>query len=315
MTIAMCYLSPEGIVLGADSTSSATFDPGGFHFFNHNQKLFELGEDSTIGVLTWGLGGLGALSYRTIIANLADELVLTPASTVEEVAQRFSQSFWANYKTTLKSEWARADALKKLGAHNAADPTKAGNRTEVEEKELNDLFSGFYVGFCVAGYCLPDRTPKAYQLGFTVLMDAAPDPAAFQHTNFWGAPNMILRLMNGWDGDLRASLLSSGHWSGTEAELDQVLQKNGLAMPTLPLRDAVDFVHACIHSTIKALKFSSLSQICGGPIELAVITTDRRFRWVRHKEWDAAISEGERGYALAVIGRPSQCPTKYCRPS
>ena len=54
----------------------------------------------------------------------------------------------------------------------------------------------------------------------------------------------------------------------------------------------IDFVHACIASTIKAMKFSNLAQICGGPIEIAVITTDRRFRWVRHKEWDAAISEG-----------------------
>jgi hypothetical protein len=32
---------------------------------------------------------------------------------------------------------------------------------------------------------------------------------------------------------------------------------------------------------------------CGGPIEIAVITTDRRFRWVRHKDWDVAIAEGD----------------------
>ncbi len=65
-----------------------------------------------------------------------------------------------------------------------------------------------------------------------------------------------------------------------------------LEHPTLPIRDAIDFVHACIQSTIKAHKFSNLSQICGGPIEIAVIRTDRRFRWVRHKNWDAAIMEG-----------------------
>ena len=42
----------------------------------------------------------------------------------------------------------------------------------------------------------------------------------------------------------------------------------------------------------KAMKFSDLPQICGGPIEIAVITSDRRFRWVKHKTWDAAIMEG-----------------------
>jgi hypothetical protein len=28
---------------------------------------------------------------------------------------------------------------------------------------------------------------------------------------------------------------------------------------------------------------------CGGPIEIAVISTDRRFRWVRHKNFGAAL--------------------------
>ena len=70
MTIAICYVSPEGIVLGADSTSSAVVSPGGFHYFNFNQKLFEVGEDSTVGVLTWGLGGLGEMSHRRMLADL-----------------------------------------------------------------------------------------------------------------------------------------------------------------------------------------------------------------------------------------------------
>lgn len=297
MTIAMCYMSPEGIVLGADSTSSATFNPGGFHFFNHNQKLFQLGENSTLGVLTWGLGGLGDISYRTILAYLSDDLAAKPPQSVEEATQRFAAQFWKSYSDVLKAEIARAAALNAKPAFDPADPTNAANRAEAEEQELRELISGFYVGFCVAGYVLPDRTPKAFQVGFTVLMAAAPQPSEILQTNFWGAPNMILRLMKGWDGDLRSSLLSSGHWSGTPAELDQVLNKNALELPQLPIRDAIDFVHACIHSTIKALKFSSLSQICGGPIEIAVITTDRRFRWVRHKEWDAAISEGNQGYA------------------
>jgi hypothetical protein len=110
--------------------------------------------------------------------------------------------------------------------------------------------------------------------------------------NFWGAPNMIQRLMFGRDGKLRDDLLASGKWNGTPAELDAFLSQYMLATPYLPIRDAIDFTHACIASTIKAMKFSSLPQICGGPIELAVITTDRKFRWVHHKEWDAAIMDG-----------------------
>lgn len=47
-----------------------------------------------------------------------------------------------------------------------------------------------------------------------------------------------------------------------------------------------------IYTTIKAMKFSHMAPVCGGPVEVAVITTDRRFRWVRHKGFDAAIGDG-----------------------
>jgi hypothetical protein len=98
--------------------------------------------------------------------------------------------------------------------------------------------------------------------------------------------------MFGCDDDFKADIIKSGKWTGTNAELDALLAKYQLSIPYLPLRDAIDFVHSCIASTIKALKFSNLAQTCGGPIEIAVITTDRHFRWVRHKQWDAAINEG-----------------------
>jgi hypothetical protein len=103
---------------------------------------------------------------------------------------------------------------------------------------------------------------------------------------------VIQRLIFGTDGELRHSILSSGRCSGTEAELDALIGNQTWSHPMLPIRDAIDFVYSCIYSTIKAMKFSNFSQVCGGPIEIGVITTDRRFRWVRHKDWDVAITEG-----------------------
>ncbi len=60
----------------------------------------------------------------------------------------------------------------------------------------------------------------------------------------------------------------------------------------LPIREAIDWVHASIYTTFKTMKFSHMAPVCGGAIEIAVATTDRKFRWVRHKEFDAAIGEG-----------------------
>ena len=73
MTIAACYVSPEGVVFGADSTSSINVG-GDEHYFNHAQKIFEIGERADLAVVTWGLGNLRSLSYRTIFAVLGDSI-------------------------------------------------------------------------------------------------------------------------------------------------------------------------------------------------------------------------------------------------
>lgn len=70
MTIAACYLSPEGVVFGADSTSTYNFT-NGRHHFNYGQKIFEISdspETGTLALVTWGLGGLSVGSYRTLVA-------------------------------------------------------------------------------------------------------------------------------------------------------------------------------------------------------------------------------------------------------
>jgi hypothetical protein len=97
VTIAACYLSTEGVVLGADSTTTVPGGTNGPHYFNHNQKLYEVGADSTLGIVTWGLGTLFTTSHRTIIAQFADGLRSNPAATVAEAADRWGQIFWTAY--------------------------------------------------------------------------------------------------------------------------------------------------------------------------------------------------------------------------
>jgi hypothetical protein len=280
MTIAVCCATAEGVVLGADSTASMA-GPKGFHYLNFNQKLFELGEDSTLGMLTWGLGNLPDKSYRSLFAELSDDLKAKPPATVEEAALRWTDRFWAAWSA------AYAPPIK------ACQDLKAkANRNPQEEEEFNLLKRGLVAGFCIAGYAPPKRETSAYEIVFDPLAGKPTPRRLAGLVQFWGAPNPFSRLMNGADEDLKADILASGKWTGTAADLNAVCNNHALRIPILPIRDAVDLVHACISSTIKAMKFSDLPQICGGPIEIAVITTDRRFRWVKHKPWDAAILEG-----------------------
>jgi hypothetical protein len=256
--------------------------PTGFHYLNFNQKLLELGDRATLGALTWGLGGLAKSSYRTLFALLSDDLSKNPPANVADVAARWVKLFWAEFTVQLAPFIQRCQQL------NAKTP-----RDAKEDEELNNLKFGLFAGFCIAGYVLPDRTVSAYAMTFDALSagPSAPQQIQVGPVTFWGAPNYFARLMNGADPDLKAQILASGKWNGTPQDLDDICNKHALRTPQLPIRDAVDLVHACISSTIKAMKFSDLPQICGGPIEIAVITSDRPFRWVRHKPWDAAITE------------------------
>jgi hypothetical protein len=298
VTIAACYISPEGVVLGADSTSTYAGQSGHQHYYNHAQKLFELStkpEHGTLGAVTWGLGGLQISSHRTLLAEFSDDIEANPPASVADAANRWAARFWTAYSDPscpIAPHIAQCKALEAKKPHDPNAPADPGMRTQAEEQELATLQNTFASGFCIAGYALPDRKPAAYEIIFNPSLAAAPTPKSVPRVGFWGAPNMIQRLIMGGDDDLKNSLMKSPQWTGTRAELDALMLQHTLAHPIIPIRDAIDFVHACIYSTIKAYKFSSLSQICGGPIELAVITTDRPFRWVRHKEWDAAVAAG-----------------------
>lgn len=293
VTIAVCYVSPEGIVLGADSTTSVMMSGGGFQFLNHNQKIFEVGTRSTYGILTWGLASLDKLSHRTQIALLADGLAANPPGDLGGVCERWIDLFWKNYQGVLDTTIEELQRLRDKSAFDPTNPGAVNARSLDEEQNYQQMKLGLVVGFCIGGYHPANREPSAYEIIFDPL---AGKPLAKRidigDTRCWGAPKVFNRIVRGVDPEIRNAVLTSGKWMGNEADLDAILINHELYMPSLPVRDAVDFVHSCISSTIKTLKFSHLSPTCGGPIELAVITSDREFRWVRHKEWDVALREG-----------------------
>lgn len=292
MTIAGFYLCPEGIVLGADSTASV-ITKDGLHFFNFTQKVFEVGEDSTLGLLCWGLGSLGTVSYRTLIADLADSLSTDRPTSVLDAAQRWTEIFWSEYSKCLVVQRCRElNSKVPFDPNGASPPPKA--RTKDEEDEFRNLKRSAFAGFCIGGYILPGRVVQAAQMTFDPLgNEPKPQLLDVETQGWYGVPNIINRLMFGADDNLLQAIMTSGKWTGTQDELVSLIRTQRFVHGPLPIRDAIDYVYSCIHSTIKALKFSTLSPVCGGPIEIAVITTDRRFRWVRHKPWDAAIIDGE----------------------
>lgn len=187
------------------------------------------------------------------------------------------------YNTQLQSFIARY--------HEIAAKT-AESRTPNEVYELGNLQQMLSGGYCLGGHLITDRNPAAYEVTYNPGLQQAPVPLALQQgsTNFWGCPNIIHRVLFSWDELLFDAVTRSGKWNGTRDELFDLIWQHRIAQPfDLPLREAIDWVNSVIYTTIKAMKFSHHLPVCGGPIEISVISTDRSYRWVKHKRFDQAL--------------------------
>src|SRR5690554_8183468 len=98
MTIAACHISPEGVVLGADSATTLTSDHHGTCHLDYAQKLFEVGpRNSSVGLVTWGLGQVGEESHRTVAAELGFQHEEKAFESMEAMAHGLADSFWNRY--------------------------------------------------------------------------------------------------------------------------------------------------------------------------------------------------------------------------
>ncbi len=275
MTIAACSLSAEGVVFGADSTTTL-----GGRFFDHGQKIFPIGENTYLGMVSWGLGELGDMSYRTLIARFGDSLRGRPLQPLDKVAEEWKELFWPLYRSFCAEAIAKVLQLE-------GDTDKAE-----QEARLLVLKEGLSGGFCIGGHCPFDRTPRAIEITFDWIMTAGPvmKELAIGDVEFWGDPSITQRLEWGFDWRLIEAIISSRKWTGTEQELAETLCKFRMKrLSNVPLREAIDWVHAAIYTTIKAIKFSEEKPMCGGPVEIAVVPTDGQFRWVMRKTLGSAI--------------------------
>lgn len=291
MTIACCYVVPEGIVLGADSTITTVID-GKPHFLNHNQKIFEVGEGGRFGIVTWGLTSFRNVSFRTLIGILADRFKNSEPPSVLDAANIWSNLVWEAYKAAFKKEIKRFHELRTEIEDSDEPKTKSEkSKDKARRDEINQIYNNLKAGFCMAGYVDRDRIPAAFEIELNPDLRSQPPAIRINKLKHFGNDNIVSRIIGVFDEEIKKSIVKSSYWNGDEEDLERVLASVRLERPDMTMRDAIDFVHYTIYSTIKATKFSTRDNDCGGPIELAVITTDRKFRWVQHKGWNSAISD------------------------
>ena len=262
MTIAAAYLTSEGVVFGADSTATQTQKSGGnVQLLNHAQKIYEIGEPAKgrLALCTWGLGRVRDCSHRTISVRVADSI--SPSTTVSAASQLIAQ------------EVQQAAAGSKL-------PTT--------------------LGYFVGGWNPGTHKPECVEVVFEPGKAASYRNFRLGEAAFRGAPEMFERAFVGMDMRLPDLIFQELQQlipvppatlaPALETAIQKALNKipHGGALD-VPLREAIDFINMYMHLTIKAFKFRFGPPVVGGPIEIGFVSTDRYFRWVRHKSFDSAI--------------------------
>jgi len=183
------------------------------------------------------------------------------------------RSLIARLGKELKPEWSVQEAVEHF--------------VEIIKEQYTDDFGdlGYFIGGCLGDKCKAE--------GFAIYFSAGAKPSiipldvGFPYVQ--GCPDVYERLILGYVWELRQKLQVK--YKISDKDFNELSQDySGFPISLMPVREAVDFVFFLVYSTIKSYQYRIGIPFCGGAVEVAVITTDRPFRWVHHKRFNSAIS-------------------------
>jgi 20S proteasome alpha/beta subunit len=273
MSLGIVVKGPEGLVLAAESRVTLTAAPNPPSSgpvinvnFDNATKLLSFSKPHTyIGVVTYGLA---ALNLRTA-ASFVPEFEATlkkgnnPRISIQEFAKRLSAFYM--------QRWTQ------------------------EGMESPASYKGPDMVFIVAGFDKDEPYGSVFEFG----IPSKPDPQE-KHPNTingtqkavafgisWGGQREIVdRLIHGHDG--RLSSVLEQKLSGEPTLLKDIKQSLSVFQMPIPLQamalqDCVDLALFFIRTTIEAQKLTIGVRGCGGPIDVAIITSREPMRFIQRK--------------------------------
>jgi hypothetical protein len=263
MTITISACNQEGIVLGADSTTTYSQGNQVAQLFNSAQKIFQIGP--------------------VVDPFVPGEYFAGAVATYNDAC--FGPVSWRNHVNAFYREKVAA----------AADPLDVSREfLEFTQKRWSDMQAS---GTVPAGAAIPNtglmfatvNKKEGQAFGSRVeLRNATVEPINVGDLQIGGGFEVVSRLLNGYDSALEQALAAAGINMGVFHNC----AKNLKAIPpiaVMPLRDLVDFVHFLVYAAVKLHRYRGGPAMIGGPIEIAAVTADRGFRWIVHKPLTESI--------------------------
>lgn len=266
MTIAVSVKVGEGLVYATDSTSSFFDNTAGnstlVQSFHHARKLIQLA-DYPIGIMTFGLGSIGARNLESLVAEF--ENTLTPLSllnggpyTVENIAGDLHGFLQGKYE--------------------AVFPTPAAGTAD------NRPLMGVVMG----GYSRGEFFPDEFLIAFPAasVEPTRPGGEGGFGALWWGVTPPIVRLILGFDPGLQQWFIDKGVDPAEAGNIVNELRQRfqwTILFNGMPLQDAIDFAVYLANVTIGHSRFVVGPPVCGGHVDVATIS-HRGFSWVRQKQ-------------------------------
>jgi hypothetical protein len=267
MTICVCVRVGEGLVLAADSKvmlEGQVQTPVGvqtqlLQHFDFANKVTHF-KDYHVGILNWGLGMIKARSIQSLIMEFEHtypSMAEQPKYEVKKLAEDLIGFLTQKY--------------------DEAYPPNAPLRPPL--------------GLLVGGYSSGDFFSDQYVVEFPTeiaLTEVRPDKADGNKdfgANWYGMVDALQRLVLGYDVAALDILVQRG----VDPAVLELWATDGSTMLPLifdgmPLQDAIDFAEYAVQVVIGRHRFSIGMPVCGGEIDVAVITPSK-FQWHRRKQW------------------------------
>ena len=311
MTIAVSVKVGEGLVLAADSTSSYFSQGTLAQSYHHARKLLQL-SDFPIGVLTYGLGNIAGRNLESLVAEFEREIgsVNTAGNySVQELSQRLYDFILTRFDLTFPppallpapGPAPDGDGEPSVGpvpdgptAANPGDANVDGGEGEAAAPPAPPPAADDrpQLGVVVGGYSHNEFFPDEFQFVIPGSPPAEiwPDVGAQQlyGVRWWGQTAPIERVYLGCDfNGFVQWFIDNGVPEADAMAYYQQLRARimwPIIYEGMPIQDAIDLAVYLVNVTIGHSRFAVGPPVCGGPIDVATITSTG-FRWVKRKDW------------------------------
>ena len=251
MSIVACVKVQDGIALGCDSaTQISGRDPQGnigvLKVYENARKLFRF-QELPVGILTYGIGNIGAKSIQTILREFNKEYSPNVENyTVEEISNQLLDFIVKLYNEIFESQ-------------------------PVAKRPV--------LGIYVAGYS--SNKPLGEEWEFRIPVDKKAKqvrPAEKTGASWRGIEIPFTRLYFGYDPRAIIDLVKSGIDEKKVRDVFKAYQA-AVVFDGMPVKDAVNLIKFVLRTTIGLNSFEIGAPSCSEPIQVAVINAADGFNW------------------------------------